>query len=61
MHHAVQEAGQKEHFGDSEALQLEATNLLGPSRPSRGRAAHEEGEGPICAAPHKKALLSHTK
>lgn len=61
MHQAVQEAGQKEHFGDSEALQLEATNLLGPSRPSRGRAAHEEGEGPICAAPHKKALLSHTK
>lgn len=65
MHCAVHSWTKRALWGLSEP-----SNLLRPSRASRGRAAHEEGEGPTCAAPHKlahkktgtqRALLAHTK
>lgn len=60
MHHAVQGWTERALWGLTEALQLEATSLLGSSRCSRGRAVHEEGRGThLCCTPGKSSAFTH--
>lgn len=55
-------AGQKEHFGDSlKPCSWRPRACWAPPDAAEEGQFMRKGEGPICAAPQEKALLSHTK